>query len=70
MAKWKLVVIAVVGLLVLIVVLQNTEAVETKVLFVSVAMPRAVLLFGTLLAGFALGVLTAGRIARRPKKST
>lgn len=70
MSKLKLGVIAVIGLLVLIVVLQNTAAVETKILFVSITMPRAVLLFGTLLTGFALGVLTAGRIARKPKQPT
>ena len=69
MTKFKVVVLSVVGLLLLIVVLQNTEAVETKLLFVSVTMPRAVLLFGTLLIGFALGVLTAGRISRKPKQS-
>ena len=67
MTKFKVVVLTVVGLLVLIVVLQNTETVETRLLFVTVTMPRAVLLFGTLLTGFALGVLTAGRIARKPK---
>ena len=69
MTKFKIVAIAVVSLLVLIVVLQNTEPVETKILFVSVKMPRAVLLFGTSLVGFALGVLTAARIGRKPKKS-
>ena len=58
------------GLLVLIVILQNTEAVETELLFISVSMPRAVLLFGALLIGFALGVLTAGRISRKPKQPT
>jgi uncharacterized integral membrane protein len=70
MTKSKVVVLAVVGLLVLIVVLQNTEVVETKILFISVEMPRAVLLFGTLLIGFALGVLAAGRIGRKARQST
>ena len=70
MTKFKVVVLAVVGLLVVIVVLQNTEAVETRLLFLTVTMPRAVLLFGTLLIGFALGVLTAGRIARKPRQPT
>ena len=69
MSKTKAVIIAVVGLLVLIIVLQNTQAVETKLLFFSVTMPRAVLLFGTMLIGFALGVLTASRIGRRRKES-
>jgi uncharacterized integral membrane protein len=64
----KTALLAVLGLLVLIVVLQNTEEVETEILFVSVTMPKAVLLFGTLLIGFAMGVLTAGRIGRKPKQ--
>ena len=68
MTKFKVILLAVVGLLVLIVVLQNTQAVETRLLFLTVTMPRAVLLFGTLLIGFALGVLTAGRIVRKPKQ--
>lgn len=59
---------AVVALLVIIVVLQNTEQVETKLLFISVSMPRAALLFGTLVIGFALGALTGGRLLTRAKK--
>jgi len=70
MSKVKIVAAVVVGMLVLIVVLQNTTMVETKILFVSVEMPRAVLLFGTLLIGFALGVLFAGRLTRKSKQST
>ena len=61
-AKIKIVLGSVLGILVLIIVLQNTEAVETKLLFMSVTMPRAAFLFGTLLVGFALGVLMAGRL--------
>jgi len=60
--KLKIVGIAVVVLIVVIVVLQNTQAVETKLLFLSVTMPNAALLFGTLVIGFAIGVLTAGHI--------
>jgi len=67
MTKFKMASLAVVALIVLIVVLQNTEAVETKLLFVSVTMPRAILLFGTFLIGFVLGVLVVGRIARKSK---
>jgi len=68
MNKLKLVAIAVVGLLVLIVVLQNTQAVETDLLFLTVTMPRAALLFGTLIIGFAIGVLTAGHIVSTAKR--
>ena len=61
-SKIKIIIATLLGILILIVVLQNTEAVETKLLFMSVTMPRAALLFGTLLVGFALGVLMAGRL--------
>ena len=42
-----------------IVILQNTHAVETRFLFLKVTMPNAVLLGLTLLVGIALGVLMA-----------
>ena len=68
MAKWKIVTIAVIALLTLIVVLQNTAIVETRILFLTISMPRAALLFGTLLIGFLLGVLTAGRLVSKAQK--
>jgi len=66
--KLKIVGIAVVVLIVVIVVLQNTQDVETKLLFLTVTMPNAALLFGTLIIGFAIGVLTAGHIVSRAKR--
>ena len=66
--KLKIVGIAVIVLIVLIVVLQNTQAVETKLLFLTVTMPNAALLFGTLIIGFAIGVLTAGHIVSSAKR--
>lgn len=69
MNKLKLVAIAVISLVVLIVVLQNTQAVETNLLFLTVTMPRAALLFGTLVIGFAIGVLTAGHIVSIAKRT-
>ena len=54
--KMKIVGIAAVVVLVVVVVLQNTQAVETKLLFLTVTMPNAALLFGTLIIGFAIGV--------------
>ena len=68
MNKLKLVAIAAISLVVLIVVLQNTQAVETNLLFLTVTMPRAALLFGTLIFGFAIGVLTAGHIVSTAKR--
>ena len=66
--KLKIVGIAVVVLIVLVVVLQNTQAVETNLLFLTVTMPRAALLFGTLIIGFAIGVLTAGHVISTAKR--
>ena len=64
----KIVAIAVIALMVVVVVLQNTQAVETKLLFLTVTMPNAALLFGTLIIGFAIGVLTAGHIVSSAKR--
>jgi uncharacterized integral membrane protein len=69
MNKLKLVAVAVVGLVVVIVVLQNTQAVETHLLFLTLTMPNAALLFGTLIMGFALGVLMAGHIVSIAKRT-
>ena len=62
MQKVKVVGGVVVAILLIVIVLQNTEVVETRILFTSISMPRAALLFGTLIAGFGLGVLAAGRL--------
>ncbi len=66
--KLKFVAIAVVALAVLVMVLQNTQTVETKLLFLTVTMPNAALLFGTLVIGFAIGVLTAWHIVSGAKR--
>lgn len=68
MNKLKIVGIAAIVLIVVIVALQNTQAVETKLLFLTVTMPNAALLFGTLIIGFAMGVLTAGHIVSAAKR--
>lgn len=68
--KFRNILLALVGLLVVIVVLQNTETVETEFLFASLAMPRALLLFLTFLLGIVTGLLIAARPAvRRGSKS-
>jgi len=66
--KLKLVGIACLVVIVVIVVFQNTQIVETKLLFFTVTMPNAALLFGTLIIGFATGVLTASRIVSSAKR--
>jgi putative membrane protein len=67
--KLKLSAVFVLIVLVLIVVFQNTEPVETKLLFATVTMPRAALLAITMLVGVAVGILVALSLAKRfPKK--
>lgn len=59
MDRFKMISTAILALLGVIIILQNTEPVETKILFLSITMPRAILLIGTTLIGFALGVLVS-----------
>lgn len=68
MNKVKLVAIAVFVVLAVIVIVQNRQVAETKLLFVTLTMPNAALLFGVLVIGFAIGVLTAGRIVSSAKR--
>jgi uncharacterized integral membrane protein len=68
MNKLKFVAIGVIAFVAVIVVLQNTQAVETKLLFVTLTLPNAALLFATLIIGFAIGVLTAGHIVSNAKR--
>ncbi len=55
-------------LIVLIVVLQNTQSVETRVLFVTFSMPRALLLAITLVVGMIAGLLMGSRFRRRDEE--
>jgi uncharacterized integral membrane protein len=66
MKKIKLIVAALLAVLFVVVILQNTQEVETKLLFATISMPRAVLLLTTLVVGFVIGLLTAGRLSKRP----
>ncbi len=69
MKKFKIIVISVVLLLVLIVILQNTQSVETKLLFAKITMPRAFLLMLTFVFGFIAGLLTTLRLDSKTKKN-
>jgi len=68
MNKLKFAAIGVIAMFAVIVVLQNTQNVETKLLFVTLTLPNAALLFATLIIGFAIGVLTAGHIVSNAKR--
>lgn len=67
MRQMKMAALAAAALLTLIVVFQNTEPVQTRLLFFTFTAPAALLLFGVGMVGFLLGVaaaLFAGRSRR------
>jgi len=68
MRKIQLGVIALGAIAILIVIFQNTAPVETTILFITITMPRALLLFVTLVIGFALGVLTSLSASRKRRR--
>jgi uncharacterized integral membrane protein len=57
MRNMKLITASILAILVAIIVVQNREPVSTHLLFATVVMPHAILLFITAATGFALGVL-------------
>jgi uncharacterized integral membrane protein len=57
MRNLKLISASILAILVAIIVLQNRKPVATHLLFGTVVMPHAILLFITAAAGFALGAL-------------
>jgi len=69
MKKAKIVIIAIVTLLALIVFLQNTETVKTKILFTTISMPRVLLLILTFMTGFIVGLITASHVLRKSPKA-
>lgn len=52
--------------LLIIVILQNTEDVDTRILFVTISMPRALLIFISALIGAGVGMV-AGTILSKKK---
>ncbi|MFC1604608.1 LapA family protein [Planctomycetota bacterium] len=64
MKKAKIIIILIISLLALVVFLQNTETVETRLLFATIAMPRVLLLILTIITGFIVGLITASYVLR------
>jgi uncharacterized integral membrane protein len=54
--------VAVLAILMIVLIAQNTAPVETRLVFVTVTMPRAALLLVTLLVGVVFGIAIASRI--------
>jgi len=67
MQRFKLIFIAILAIIVLIIAIQNTANVETRLLFATVTMPRAVLLFVMLAIGFVIGWLSGARFSLTAK---
>jgi uncharacterized integral membrane protein len=70
MVRAKLIAAFVLVLVGLVVVLQNTQPVETKFLFMAVTMPLAALVALTMLIGMAVGILVALGLSGRKSKKT
>lgn len=67
MRNLKLITAAVLAILVAIIVIQNREPVETHLLFATIVMPHAILIFIACAAGFTLGVLLTMSLKRKSK---
>jgi uncharacterized integral membrane protein len=67
MKKLKLIGALTAVLLSVIVILQNTQPVQTKFLLVTITMPNAVLLGITLLIGIAVGILVSLTLSGKRK---
>jgi putative membrane protein len=68
MKRAKVIITVVISLLVLVLILQNTQAVETKILFMTVTMPRALLLFVTFIIGFVAGLIAMSFLTAGPSE--
>ena len=67
MKQAKIIAVLILAIVCLIIVLQNTATVETKILFITITMPRAVLLLATTAIGFVLGVLVSLILCKKQK---
>jgi hypothetical protein len=65
MKRFKISLALIAGFLLLVVILQNTDTVETRILSATIELPRAVLLLVTVVFGFVLGFATGWWTKRR-----
>ena len=69
MNQTKLILITLLVIVALVLVIQNTQPVNTNILFFTITMPRAVLLLLMTLIGFVIGVFTVFHyVAKRSQK--
>lgn len=65
----KLAIVLVIAVLVVIVVFQNTEPVQTEILFFTITLSRAILLLLTCLIGFVGGIISTLYLLRHRRSS-
>ena len=65
MRKVKLIVIIVVSILTIVILLQNAEPVQARVLFATVQMSQALLMMLTFVLGFVVGILVPTYFLRK-----
>jgi len=65
MKNSKQIIAVILGLLAIIVIVQNTATVETHILWITISMPRAVLLATTFALGALSGILFSMRRAKK-----
>jgi uncharacterized integral membrane protein len=68
MPRIKLIVLLALSALALLLILQNTQRVVTRLLFVTIGMPLAALLALTLFIGFVGGVIVAMKVGVQPRR--
>jgi uncharacterized integral membrane protein len=66
--QFRIILAALIAVLLVILLVQNTHSVTTKLLFTTVTMPLAILLLATFLLGLAVGLLGASYLARKKRK--
>jgi uncharacterized integral membrane protein len=70
MRKVKLVIIIIVSILTLIILLQNTEPVQARILFATVPISGALLMMLTFVLGFVVGILVPTYFLRKTERKT
>lgn len=68
MKKFKVILIFVIIAIAVIVALQNVEQSDIKILWMTIAMPRMLLILVTFALGFLGGLITASLILRKSSK--
>jgi uncharacterized integral membrane protein len=70
MKNIKHILVLIISVLILIIIFQNLQYVETRILFLTITLPRSVLLFIMAAIGFLLGIMTSFLFKRKKKSKS